>query len=234
MSKDVYCGIDLGTTYTSVGVYEGGNVRCLTDEFNSSCIPSLVSFTENDCKVGRPPFSCTCVIQEIKRFLGKDWEDLKSDKGLKSLLDKNQNDYIDIEGKIGIGIERPTNSDEIRTLYLTPEDVSAIILLKIKQIVLSKYPGKNIKAIVGVPASFGDKEKAATQAAVKMAGIELIRTVNEPTAAARAYKMKEGTLFVFDFGGGTLDISIVTFKNGSLSKTVTSKGDPFLGGNDMI
>ncbi|EKE39420.1 hypothetical protein ENUP19_0121G0047 [Entamoeba nuttalli] len=233
IEKDVvYVGIDLGTTFSSACEIINGRPFIYKSEFERDSIRSCVAFTNSQCLVGINDKAGKNTIFEVKRLIGKRMssQDIDVAQLRKHLL----NNIIPLrDDKMGVEIERPAKKGVKRQLIrLLPEQVSALILLKIKDLILKVHPNVTVKAVVGVPAAFGDDERKATEQAIKMAGIEPIRMVNEPTAAAMAYEKKDGVLYVFDFGGGTLDISVIKFVEGVM-QIKTTIGDPFLGGNDI-
>ncbi|EDR24086.1 heat shock protein 70kD, putative [Entamoeba dispar SAW760] len=233
IEKDVvYVGIDLGTTFTSVCEIRNNNPFFYTSELGYDSIRSCVAFTGTKCIVGQNENSVKNSIFEVKRLMGKRVDSEGLD--LKNLKGRLLNTPVELsEGRLAIEVERPAKKGiKNQVIRLLPEQVSALILLKVKELILKIHKNVTIKAVIGVPAAFGDEERRATERAVKMAGIELIRMVNEPTAAAMAYEIKDGSVFVFDFGGGTLDISVINYVNGRPQVKVTM-GDPFLGGNDI-
>ena len=232
----VYVGIDLGTTFSSIAFYDPQTEKefVIKTVGEEDSIPSVVSLSPIQCLVGKEAIKQPGrenVIFEVKRFMGKNYDETNEE--LMNLIKKSPNKIISNEnGMIRVEISHPKGNNMKETLILSPEQVSAIILLQLKKFFMRKFPGKTLRAVVGVPAMFGTNERKATENAVKMAGIELVSLINEPTAAAKAYQMNDGLLFVFDFGGGTLDISILEYSD-SNSKVITSRGDSMLGGNDI-
>lgn len=225
-------GIDLGTTYSCVGVMQNGKVEILVNDQGHRITPSWVAFTDEERLVGDAaknqfaanPFR---TLFDLKRIIGRKW----NDKGLKDDIKhfpftvKNQGDkpVVSVEVK-----------GEQRTF--TPEEVSAMVLGKMKEIAES-YLGKTVKnAVVTVPAYFNDAQRQATKDAGTIAGLNVMRVVNEPTAAAIAYgldkKGGETQIIVFDLGGGTFDVSLLQIEDGVFEVLATA-GDTHLGGEDF-
>ena len=240
MSDDntVYVGIDLGTTYSCVMEYDPkGSFIEYRSVKNELSIPSVVKISPNSCNVGTTALNSVSdtdnVIHEVKRLMGKNYDE--EDKKLMEIVSKMPNKIVSTtDQRVGIEVVISQKKGQKESATFLPEQVSALVLLKLKENVQLKH-GKNcnIKAVVGVPAVFGDAEKQATINAMNIAGIEMLDMVNEPSAAAKTYNMNDdGLLFVFDFGGGTLDISIVQVKNGD-KKVIATGGDSFLGGKNI-
>lgn len=142
--------------------------------------------------------------------------------------------------RLGIEVNKPKRrqkgqkGNQIEKLQLLPEYVSSMVLMKLKENIERRLGEDcDIYCVVGVPAAFQNKERRATEVAIKMSGMKLIKLINEPTAAAKAYRLNSGKLLVYDFGGGTLDISIIDHSEGANGKVLISYGDAFCGGNDV-
>jgi L1 cell adhesion molecule like protein len=225
-------GIDLGTTYSCFGIYKNGTVEIISNEHGNRTIPSYVSFTEEERYIGEDAKNMSSqnpqnTIYDAKRLIGRKY----SDKFL-------QNDITQFPFKV-----KPDSDDrpQICLNYLNeehlfyPEQISAMILEKIKSLA-EKYLGTTVSdAVVTVPAYFNDAQRQATKDAGKLAGLNILRIINEPTAAAIAYGLNETgekNILVYDLGGGTLDVTILTIDNGVFDVKSTS-GDTHLGGEDF-
>ena len=224
-------GIDLGTTYSVVGVMKNGEVQIIPNEMGNRITPSVVAFTENERLMGdgaknQLPQNPTNTIYTIKRLIGRKFSDktVQYDKKLLSFdIVSNNNEprvQVDYKGEKKI---------------FTPEEVSAMILTKMKEIAES-YLGMPVKnAVVTVPAYFNDAQRQSTKDAGAIAGLNVARIINEPTAAAIAYgldKKGERNILVFDLGGGTFDVSLLTIDDGFF-EVVATNGDTHLGGEDF-
>ncbi len=223
-------GIDLGTTNSLIAYMDGETPRAIADDKGRTALPSVVAFLEEasaeSVLVGeeakqylttRPKST----IYSVKRFMGKGREDLKDDlKMLPFSLVGQEKEAI----RIGIG----------KKTY-TPTEISAHILRGLKARAEKALNTPITKAVITVPAYFNDSQRQATKDAGKQAGLEVLRILNEPTAASLAYglqKEKEGTIAVYDLGGGTFDISILKIKNG-IFQVLSTHGDTLLGGDDF-
>ena len=225
-------GIDLGTTYSCVGIYKNGSVEIISNEHGNRTIPSYVSFTEEERYIGEDAKNMASqnpqnTVYDAKRLIGRKFSD--------KLL---QNDITQFPFKVkSDSNDRPQISvnylNEEHMFY--PEQISAMILEKIK-VQAEKYLGVPIvDAVVTVPAYFNDAQRQATKDAGKLAGLNILRIINEPTAAAIAYGLNETgekNILVYDLGGGTLDVTVLTIDNGVFDVKSTS-GDTHLGGEDF-
>jgi len=222
-------GIDLGTTNSCVAVMEGKNVRVIENEEGMRTTPSVVAYTEDgEILVGMPAKRQAITNPEntvfaVKRLIGRRFDDEIVRKHISMVPYK---------------VVRADNGDawvEVRGRKLAPAQVSAEILKKMKA-TAERYLGMPVeKAVITVPAYFNDAQRQATKDAGRIAGLEVVRIINEPTAAALAYgfdKKKSGTIAVYDLGGGTFDISILEIGDGVFEVKSTS-GDTFLGGEDF-
>jgi len=230
----VSIGIDLGTTYSCVAVFENGKVEIIANEQGNRTTPSWVSFTDEERLIGDAAKNASGqnflnTIYEAKRMMGRDWTDpiLQSDLKLFPYKVVNVNNKPKVE---------VTFKGEPK--QFTPEEISAMILTKMKNIAES-YLGKPVKnAVVTVPAYFNDAQRQATKDAGAIAGLNVLRVINEPTAAAIAYgldKKKDGkgrNVLIFDCGGGTHDVSLLNIEDGIFEVKATG-GDTHLGGADI-
>lgn len=225
MAKTI--GIDLGTTNSVVAVTEGDKPIIITNEEGGRTTPSVVAFTEKGERlVGQVAkrqrvTNPENTIYSIKRFMGRRLKEVPEEikqVPFKVKSDKNGNAAVEANGKI-----------------YTPQEISAIILQKLKK-AAEDYLGETVsKAVITVPAYFNDSQRKATKDAGKIAGLEVERIINEPTAAALAYgmdKKKDQTIAVYDFGGGTFDISILEVGEGVV-EVKSTHGDTHLGGDDI-
>ena len=222
-------GIDLGTTNSCVAVMEGGKPRVLENAEGANTTPSIVAFNDGERLVGLPAkrqavTNPTGTLFAIKRLIGRRFEDPMVEK------DKKLVPYKIVKG---------TNGDawvEIEGQAYSPQQISAFILQKMKETAEAKLGESVTQAVITVPAYFNDAQRQATKDAGKIAGLEVLRIINEPTAAALAYgldKKKEAkTIAVYDLGGGTFDISVLEIGDG-VFEVKSTNGDTFLGGEDF-
>ncbi|GBF99631.1 hypothetical protein Rsub_12310 [Raphidocelis subcapitata] len=207
-------GIDLGTTYSCVGVYKNGRVEIIANDQGNRITPSYVAFTDSERLIGDAAKNQATVnpkrtVYDVKRLIGRKFEDkeVQKDKKLMSY------DIVDKAGKPHVQVDISGSAK-----VFSPEEISAMILQKMKD-TAEAFLGKTVKhAVVTVPAYFNDAQRQATKDAGTIAGLNVVRIINEPTAAAIAYgldkKGGEKNILVFDLGGGTFDVSILTIDNG--------------------
>ena len=220
-------GIDLGTTNSVVAVMEGGQPTVLVNQEGSRITPSVVAFTkEGERLVGQVAKRQSVTNPEntvfsIKRFIGRKFSEVSGE-----------------QQRVPYSIIAADNGDvwvETRGKKYSPPEVSAMVLQKLKQ-AAEDYLGETVTdAVVTVPAYFNDAQRQATKDAGKIAGLNVLRIINEPTAAALAYgldKKKDETIAVYDFGGGTFDISVLEVGEGVVEVKSTN-GDTHLGGDDL-
>jgi len=222
-------GIDLGTTNSCVAVMEGTNARVIENAEGMRTTPSIVAFTDDGERlVGQPAKRQAVTNPErtffaIKRLIGRTFDDpmTKKDMGLvpyKIVRAPNGDAWVDADGKT-----------------YSPSQISAFILQKMKETAEAHLGQTVTQAVITVPAYFNDAQRQATKDAGKIAGLEVLRIINEPTAAALAYgldKKKAGTIAVYDLGGGTFDVSILEIGDG-VFEVKSTNGDTFLGGEDF-
>jgi len=226
-------GIDLGTTYSCVGVYKNGHVEIIANDQGNRITPSWVAFTDNERLIGEAAKNQAAVnpertVFDVKRLIGRKFEDKEVQKDIKLFPYK----IINRDGKPNIQVQVKDGETKV----FTPEEISAMVLIKMKE-TAEAYLGKKIKdAVVTVPAYFNDAQRQATKDAGVIAGLNVARIINEPTAAAIAYgldkKGGEKNILVFDLGGGTFDVSILTIDNG-VFEVLSTNGDTHLGGEDF-
>ncbi len=221
-------GIDLGTTNSVVAVMEGGDPTVITTAEGARLLPSVVAFNKNGERlVGQTAkrqavINAENTISSIKRFMGRRFDEVESERSMVA-FDVVKGDSNDARVKIPV-----TNKT------YSPQEISAMILAKLKTDA-EAYLGDSVnQAVITVPAYFNDSQRQATKDAGKIAGLEVLRIINEPTAAALAYgldKKENETILVFDLGGGTFDVSILEVGDGVVQVKSTN-GDTHLGGDD--
>ncbi len=227
MAKKII-GIDLGTTNSVVAVMEGGDPTVISTAEGSRLCPSVVAFNKNGERlVGQTAKRQAVVnaentVYSIKRFIGRRYDEVETER--------NMVPYKVVRGSSGDArVKIPINGRE-----MTPQEISAMILAKLKSDA-EAYLGETVnQAVITVPAYFNDSQRQATKDAGKIAGLEVLRIINEPTAAALAYgldKKDNETILVFDLGGGTFDVSILEVGDGVIEVKSTN-GDTHLGGDD--
>ncbi|KAI8475240.1 MAG: luminal binding protein [Monoraphidium minutum] len=225
-------GIDLGTTYSCVGVYKNGRVEIIANDQGNRITPSYVAFTDSERLIGDAAKNQATVnpkrtVYDVKRLIGRNYLDkeVQRDKKLMSY------DIVDKGGKPMVQVDVKGENK-----VFSPEEISAMILQKMKD-TAEAFLGKTVKhAVVTVPAYFNDAQRQATKDAGTISGLNVVRIINEPTAAAIAYgldkKGGEKNILVFDLGGGTFDVSILTIDNG-VFEVISTHGDTHLGGEDF-
>jgi L1 cell adhesion molecule like protein len=237
-------GIDLGTTYSCVAVLQNDKVEIIANDQGARTTPSYVAFTEEERLVGdaaknQSAMNPTNTVFDAKRLIGRSFDDPNVQKDMLNWPFK----VVDIDTRPSISVEVAGE-----TKLLQPEEVSAMILVRMKE-TAEAYLGKTVKnAVVTVPAYFNDAQRNATKTAGKIAGLNVMRIINEPTAAAIAYGLgekasggakgkgkagkTERTVLIFDLGGGTFDVSLLTIDAGVFTVKATA-GDTHLGGEDF-
>ena len=231
---DTIIGIDLGTTYCCIGVWQNGRVEVIANDQGNRTTPSYVAFTDDGILIGDAAKSQTSqnpknTVFDVKRLIGRDFTDpiVQADAKMWPFTvkgDKNNKPVIEVSYK-----------GEQKTYY--PEQISAMLLGHLKKIA-ENYLGHEVtRAVITVPAYFNDSQRQATKDAGLISGLTVERIINEPTAAAIAYGFdkiseKEQTIQVFDLGGGTFDVSILALEDGTFEVKSTS-GDTHLGGEDF-
>ena len=221
-------GIDLGTTNSCVSIMDGSQPRVIENAEGARTTPSIVAFTENERLVGQPAKRQAVTNPEntvfgVKRLVGRRYDDAHLKKDMKNLPFKvlnggNGDAWVEAQGE-----------------QFSPSQISAFILQKMKETAES-YLGEDVsQAVITVPAYFNDAQRQATKDAGKIAGLEVLRIINEPTAAALAYgldKKESQIIDVYDLGGGTFDVTILEIDDG-LFEVKSTNGDTFLGGEDF-
>ena len=226
MSKII--GIDLGTTNSCVAIMEGSQAKVLENAEGARTTPSVVAFTENDKLIGQPAKRQAVTNPEntifaVKRLIGRNFDDTTVKKDIEAAPFKI------------VKSEKGDAWIESKSEKYSPSQISAFILQKMKE-TAEKYLGQAVtKAVITVPAYFNDAQRQATKDAGKIAGLEVLRIINEPTAASLAYgldKKQNKKIAVYDLGGGTFDVSILELGDG-VFEVKSTNGDTFLGGEDF-
>jgi molecular chaperone DnaK len=222
-------GIDLGTTNTVVSVVRDGQASALTDESGQTLIPSVVSFHPNgNVLVGRPAkerriVDATSTIYSIKRLIGRSWES----EEVRRARSRFPFEMREGPGQASLVVARGET-------YTLPE-ISAFVLRKAKSVAEAALGTSIDRAVITVPANFNDLQRAATKVAGRVAGLEVMRILNEPTAAALAYgygRVSSERVAVYDFGGGTFDVTLLDLSN-NVFEVLATAGNTFLGGDDV-
>lgn len=231
--NEIPIGIDLGTTYSCVGVWQNGKVEILANDQGNRTTPSYVGFTENESFVGdaakaQVAANPTNTVFDVKRLIGREW----TDPGVQADIKHWPFKVVNVGGKPHVEVQFKGV-----TKQMSPEEISSMILQKMKQ-TASAFLGYEVKkAVVTVPAYFNDAQRQATKDAGRIAGLNIVRIINEPTAAALAYGLdkistKETRLLIFDYGGGTHDVSLLSMEDGLFQVKATS-GLSRHGGEDL-
>merc|ERR1711959_863050 len=224
-------GIDLGTTYSCVGIYKNGRVEIIPNDQGNRITPSYVAFTDEERLIGeaaknQATIQPTQTLFDVKRLIGRRFKDSTVQKDMKLLPFK----IVEKSGKPLIAVQV---SGAEKTM--APEEVSSMVLTKMKE-TAENYLGKEVKhAVITVPAYFNDAQRTSTKDAGTISGMNVLRIINEPTAAAIAYRLDKKTeknILVYDLGGGTFDVSLLTIDNG-VFEVVATNGDTHLGGEDF-
>uniref|UniRef100_A0AAX7SFY6 Heat shock cognate 70 n=1 Tax=Astatotilapia calliptera TaxID=8154 RepID=A0AAX7SFY6_ASTCA len=233
MSKGPAVGIDLGTTYSCVGIFQHGKVEIIANDQGNRTTPSYVAFTDTERLIGdaaknQVAMNPTNTVFDAKRLIGRKFDDLVVQSDMKhwpfKVINESSKPKVEVEYK-----------GEIKTFYA--EEISSMVLTKMKEI-SEAYLGKPVtNAVITVPAYFNDSQRQATKDAGAISGLNVLRIINEPTAAAIAYGLDkkvggERNVLIFDLGGGTFDVSILTIEDG-IFEVKSTAGDTHLGGEDF-
>jgi len=235
MGKTAAIGIDLGTTYSCVGVFQHGKVEIIANDQGNRTTPSYVAFTDTERLIGdaaknQVAMNPNNTIFDAKRLIGRNFDDSTVTSDMKHWPFKVAN----VGGKPRLQVEYKNEEKQF-----TPEEISAMVLVKMKETAEAYLGNKVTDAVVTVPAYFNDSQRQATKDAGVIAGLNITRIINEPTAAAIAYGLdKKGSsageknILIFDLGGGTFDVSILSIDDG-IFEVKSTAGDTHLGGEDF-
>ena len=234
MDEDIPIGIDLGTTYSCVGVFRGNKVEIIPNTSGNNTTPSVVTFSKKMLVGDEAKAQITKdyknTIYDTKRLIGRQFDDPIVQKDMKNWPFKVEKDQKTSRPLINVEFK-----GKIKKFY--PEDISAIILQHMKNIAETYLGRKVTNAIITVPAYFNDAQRQATKDAGRIAGLNVLRMINEPTSAALAYRLfnkveEDKNVLVFDLGGGTFDVSIVSVGEDAC-EVISTRGDTHLGGGDF-
>ena len=234
MDEDIPIGIDLGTTYSCVGVFRGNKVEIIPNTSGNNTTPSVVTFSKKMLVGDEAKAQITKdyknTIYDTKRLIGRQFDDPIVQKDMKNWPFKVEKDPKTSRPLINVEFK-----GKIKKFY--PEDISAIILQHMKNIAETYLGRKVTNAIITVPAYFNDAQRQATKDAGRIAGLNVLRMINEPTSAALAYRLfnkveEDKNVLVFDLGGGTFDVSIVSVGEDAC-EVISTRGDTHLGGGDF-
>ncbi|XP_061181982.1 heat shock protein 70 A1-like [Saccostrea echinata] len=227
-------GIDLGTTYSCVGVFQHGKVEIIANDQGNRTTPSYVAFTETERMIGDSAKNQVAMnpkntIFDAKRLIGRKFDEPSVQSDMKHWPFK----VINKQGKPMIQVEY---KNEMKTF--SPEEISSMVLTKMRETAEAFLGEKVTQAVITVPAYFNDSQRQATKDAGIIAGLDVLRIINEPTAAALAYGLDknlsgEKNVLIYDLGGGTFDVSILTIDEGSIFEVQSTAGDTHLGGEDF-
>merc|ERR1712004_303093 len=233
--KDVgtVIGIDLGTTYSCVGIFKNGRVDIIANDQGNRITPSYVAFTAEgerlvgDAAKNQLTSNPENTVFDAKRLIGRDWTDKAVQSDMKyfpfKLINKNDKPHVQVDTKDGEKV-------------FAAEEISSMVLQKMKEVAEAFLGQKVTHAVVTVPAYFNDAQRQATKDAGTISGMTIMRIINEPTAAAIAYGLDknegEKNILVFDLGGGTFDVSLLTI-DGGVFEVISTNGNTHLGGEDF-
>lgn len=235
--KEIVIGIDLGTTNSCVGIWKKNNLEIIPDDFGNKTIPSTVAFTNKARYIGKSAknqieINTENTFYEVKRLIGRKYDDKSVENDLPFFTYKVEPDK---DNNILLKSDLKNRKNEY-----TPEEISAMVLMELKNMA-ERYLKKTVtKAVITTPAYFNDSQREATRDAATIAGLECVRIINEPTAAALAYgleqksinKDKDMNVVVYDLGGGTLDVSLLNICDG-VFEVLASTGNTHMGGVDF-
>ncbi len=235
--NDIIIGIDLGTTNSCVSIWRKNNLEIIPDKYGNRTIPSVVAFTSNTKYIGKEAkkqieINTENTFYEVKRLIGRKYDDdtvINDMQFITYNIDKDDDNNILLKSNL-------TNRKNI----YTPEEISSILLMELKHMAEDYLKHPIEKAVITVPAYFNDAQRQATKDAATIAGLDCIRIINEPTAAALAYGLEKASvhkdrdlhIIVYDLGGGTLDVSLLNISNG-MFQVLGSAGNTHLGGADF-
>ena len=233
MAKVAAIGIDLGTTYSCVGVFQHGKVEIIANDQGNRTTPSYVAFTDTERLIGdaaknQVAMNPSNTVFDAKRLIGRRFDDASVQSDMKhwpfNVISEGDKPKIQVDYK-----------GESKTFF--PEEISSMVLVKMKEIAEAYLDKTVTNAVVTVPAYFNDSQRQATKDAGTISGLNVLRIINEPTAAAIAYGLDkkgqgERNVLIFDLGGGTFDVSILTIEDG-IFEVKSTAGDTHLGGEDF-
>lgn len=231
MSDNYVMGIDLGTTNTTVGVFHNGNIEIIENEFGDKLTPSVVTFLNDEIFFGKKNTNVknACSIRNIKRIMGKTFDESDVEKYIEDsnckIVNVGNEPKIEIDWKGG-------------KVFKTPHEISSLLLTNMKELVQKRFQKPIVNCVITVPAHFNNNQRMATKAAGKIAGLNVLQILNEPTAASYDYGVMgsethtEKTVLVYDFGGGTLDVSVLTITENTFD-VFRHYGNMHLGGEDI-
>jgi L1 cell adhesion molecule like protein len=242
LEEDDVCGLDLGTTFSCIGVYRNGGVEIIPNRYGDKTTPSIVTIIDKDTLLRGEETLDNLVkdydssIFAVKRFLGRDLED----KEVKEEIQKGNFPFKFVLDEGHPSIEVKKNNE---TIHYTLEEISSHVIRKMVDSAENFLEKSIDKLVITVPSNFNDAQRKCTEQAAEIAGVKVLRFINEPTAAALAYRLDEknkdnnGKILIFDLGGGTFDVTLLTINNNLDNKEIfnvlSSKGEKFLGGEDF-
>jgi L1 cell adhesion molecule like protein len=242
LEEDDVCGLDLGTTFSCIGVYRNGGVEIIPNRYGDKTTPSIVTIIDKDT-ILRGEETLDNLVKDydssifaVKRFLGRDFEDGE----VKEEMKKGNFPFKFVMDKGIPSIEVKKNNE---TIHFTLEEISSYVIRKMVDSAENFLEKSIDKLVITVPYNFNDAQRKCTEQAAEIAGVKVLRFINEPTAAALAYRLDEktkdnnGKILIFDLGGGTFDVTLLSINksasNEDIFNVLSSKGEKFLGGEDF-
>ena len=242
LEEDDVCGLDLGTTFSCIGVYRNGGVEIIPNRYGDKTTPSIVTFIDED-NLLRGEETLDNLVKDydssifaVKRFLGRDLEN----EEVKKEIEKGNYPFKFVIHEGHPSIEVQKNNE---TIHKTLEEISSYVIRKMVESAENFLQKSIDKLVITVPSNFNDAQRKCTEQAAQIAGVKVLRFINEPTAAALAYRLDEknkdnnGKILIFDLGGGTFDVTVLSINknvdNEEIFNILSSKGEKFLGGEDF-